>query len=442
MEYDVLVLGGGTAGCVLAARLSEEPSRSVCLVEAGPDYGSYAGGRWPDDMLDGRRLAFSHSWETDREDRSQLRARILGGCSAHNACVVLPGAPADYDEWGPGWTYPELRPYLERAEGELRTRRPPDEEISPWGGAWLEAAPQDGFVNPRNAVGAVRWNAAFAYIDSARDRPNLTIRANTLVDRVLLDGQRAVGAITSAGELRAALIVLTASTYGSPAILLRSGIGPEHGLPVGEGLIDHVGVGAAWEPTELLLEETRAFEAEHPLFLADVTVALRSTSCPELIRDLFMFPAIEIGETGYEISGAAFVMKPRSRGRVGLNDTDPATPLVIEHGFLSDPHDADVLTEGFELLRDLAAGEPVRRYAGRESRPGAEVSAQEHVLAEARGFFHPVGTCAMGAVVDSSGRVLGFENLVVADASIMPTIPTANTNLTTAAIAEKIADVI
>jgi choline dehydrogenase len=102
MRFDVLVLGGGTAGCVLAARLSENPNRAVCLVEAGPDYRPYAEGRWPDDILDARRLAFSHAWETDQEDRSQLRARILGGCSAHNACVVLEGAPSDYDEWGNG----------------------------------------------------------------------------------------------------------------------------------------------------------------------------------------------------------------------------------------------------------------------------------------------------------------------------------------------------
>ena len=102
--FEFLIAGGGSAGCVLAARLSEA-GRRVCLVEAGPDYGPYEAGRWPRDILDARQLAFSHAWETEREDRSQLRARIMGGCSAHNACVVLAGAPADYDEWGEGWNH-------------------------------------------------------------------------------------------------------------------------------------------------------------------------------------------------------------------------------------------------------------------------------------------------------------------------------------------------
>ena len=440
MQFDVVIIGGGTAGCVLASRLSEDPGQAVCLVEAGPDYGPYAGGGWPEDMVDGRQLAFSHSWETDREDRSQLRARILGGCSAHNACVVLEGAPADYDAWGPGWMYRELEPYLRRAERQLRTRRPTDDELSPWGSAFLQAGGDASIVNPLNAVGSVRWNAAFAYLDPARNRPNLAILADTLGDRVLLDGERAVGVATSAGELTADTVVLTASSYGSPAILLRSGIGSDQGLPVGEGLADHVGVGASWEPTQLLQDETARFASEHPLFMGEVTVALRSSSCPEGIRDLVMFPAIEPGESGYEISGAAFAMKPRSRGRVRLNGDDPRTPLAIDHGFLSDPRDAEALAEGFEKLRKLAASDPVSRYAVKEVSPGPQVSAEEHVRAEARGFFHPVGTCAIGSVVDPRGRVLGYENLYVADASIIPEIPSVNTNLTTAAVAERIAE--
>jgi choline dehydrogenase-like flavoprotein len=439
-RVDVLVLGGGTAGCVLAARLSEDPGRRVCLVEAGPDYGPHAGGGWPADILDASWLAFSHNWETDREDRSQLRARILGGCSAHNACVVLEGSPADYDEWGPEWQYCVLEPYLARARETLCTRVLDAGELTPWHRAFADAASDDAILHPVNIVDGVRWNAAFAYLDPARDRPNLTILADTLVDRVLLEGDRTVGAATSAGELLAGTTVLAAGAYGTPGILLRSGIGPERGLPVGEGLLDHVGVGAAWDATDRLAEETRRFEAEGgTLAMAKMTLRLRSSSCPEDTWDLFGFPAVDRTEGGYEISAAVFAMKPRSRGSVRLNGSDPRTPLAVDHGFLADERDTQVLVEGFERLRGLVGDPAVHPDAGEELRPGPSVGADEHVRTAARGFFHPTGTCAMGSVVDAQGRVLGIESLVVADASILPTIPRANTNLTVAAVAERLA---
>ena len=206
MRYEVVVVGGGTAGCVLAARLSEDPARTVCLVEAGPDYGPLADGRWPADIVDGRWLALdSHRWEQDDpDDRSQARARILGGCSAHNACVVLRGADADYDEWGPGWSAADLRPYLDRAERALATRVLNGAELHPWFVAFAEAAGADAIIHPVNMTeDGVRWTAAFAYVDPARERPNLTILADTLVDRVLLAGDRAVGIATPAGDLTA-----------------------------------------------------------------------------------------------------------------------------------------------------------------------------------------------------------------------------------------------
>jgi len=442
VHYDVVVVGGGTAGCVLAARLSEDPSRSVCLVEAGPDYGHYAEGRWPADILDGRWLALdSHRWEQDDEDdRSQARARVLGGCSAHNACVVLRGADADYDEWGDGWTAAELRPYLDRAERMLGTRVLDDRELNPWHRAFAEVAGDDAIVHPVNMTeDGVRWTAAFAYVDPARDRANLTILADTLVDRVLLDGGRAVGVATSGGRVDAGTVVLAASAYGSPGVLLRSGIGPESGLPVGEGLLDHVGTGVGWEPTDDLRADWDAFVRDGPLGMAGVTIEARSRQCAEGVCDLFLFAGTD---PGYEISAAAFAMKPRSRGRVMLTSSDPRAPLRIEHGFLSDESDVAVLVEGFERLRELGRRDPIRRYAARELRPGEAVDAEAHVRATARGFFHPTGTCALGSVVDGRGRVLGYENLVVADASIMPTIPRANTNLTTAAIAERLAGTI
>jgi choline dehydrogenase len=416
-RFDVVVLGGGSAGCVLAARLSENRDRSVCLVEAGPDYGPYAEGRWPADILDGRQLAFSHSWETDREDRSQLRARIIGGCSAHNACVVLEGEPDDYD-WGEGWSYDELAPYFERARRELRARTFADEELSPWHRTFLDVA--DCVVTPLNAVDGVRWNAAFAYLDPARGRPNLTILAETLVDR--LDPERG-RVLTSRGDLEAETIVLTAGAYGSPGILLRSGI------DAGEGLIDHVGAGFGWEAAPELLRETAAFERDRPLHMAGVAVRLE--------RDLLLFPGIE---TSHEISAAVFCMKPRSRGRVSLNSSAPAAPLRIEHGFLSDRSDAEVLARGVELVRHLFAREPLARAAVRELRPGPYVTPAAHVQAAARGFFHPVGTCAIGSVVDGRGRVKGAGRVVVADASIFPEIPRAPIHPTVVAVAERIAE--
>jgi choline dehydrogenase len=245
--------------------------------------------------------------------------------------------------------------------------------------------------------------------------------------------------VTPRGIFAAGTVVLAAGAYGTSGVLLRSGIGPglAHDLPVGENLADHVGVGMAWGATDRCVDEVTTHQATHPLFMAGATIRARSGRDPHGLADLFLFAALDPGP---EISAAVFAMKPRSRGSVRLTSADPEAPLQIDHGFLRDPYDADVLTAGFQQLRALAAREPISLYAGTEQRPGEAVGSAEHVRTAARGFFHPAGTAAMGSVVDSRCRVLGLENIVVADASVMPTIPRANTALTVAAVAERLAE--
>ena len=458
-RFDVIVVGGGTAGCVLAARLSEERERAVCLVEAGPDYGRYGEGRWPADVLDARTLPMSHLWETERDERSASRARIFGGCSAHNACLVVWGSRDDYDEWGDGWMFAELEPYLRRAEASIRTRTDRTDDLSPFHRALLEAGPRIGLPRladlndldatvgigpvPVNALGAVRWNTAFAYLDDARSRPNLTIVPETLVGRVEIVSGRAVGVVSDGGRLVAETVIVAAGAYGSPALLLRSGIGPYahlsrlgvgviEDLPVGVGLADHPGVGIEWSPAAAHVPK------RGPVFATSLLVRARSDSCPGGTWDLHFLPWLEEVDEGWRTSAVVYLLKPDSRGSVTLRSTDPRVPPVIDHGFLSEPADLARLSSGVRLIRTLAR----EAGSGDELRPGENEALDTHIRREVRGIFHPTGTCAIGAVVDPRGGVLGLDGLVVADASIMPTIPRANTNLSTIAVAERMADLL
>ena len=455
MRYDVVVVGGGTAGCVLAARLSESPDRRVCLVEAGPDYGPLEEGRWPGDILDAREIATTHSWGTSDDGRS-FGGRILGGSSAVNACMVVAGSPADYDEWGAGWTFAELRPFLERARATFGTAPANTQRPSAFQSAFVQAAHACGLPLledpddlatptgvapfPANVVEGQRWNAAFAYLDPARRRPNLSIVAETQVDRVVLDGHRATGIATVGGDVvEAAIVVLAAGAYFSPAILLRSGIGPErelraHGialvedLPVGKRLLDHCG-------TDVAFALSGGADTD-PAFAAHAVAKAASSSCDEGSWDLHLLPWRSLGEDRAAV--IVFLVKPRSAGNLRLRSTDPTDSPLVERGFLTDPGDLPPLLEGIELARRIGASEPLRGLLGAELQPGA-TDPEEYLRETVRHYYHPAGTCALGRVVDAHGRVFGTEGLYVADASFMPTIPRANTNLTTAAIAERIA---
>ena len=239
MHHDVVVVGGGTAGCVLASRLSEDPQRTVCVIEAGPDYGPYGAAGWPADLLDPRGLTFTHDWGTGGEDERSLGARVIGGCSTHNACMAVTGTPEDYDEWGDAWAWARFAPYVSRARAMLKVCPANTGDPAPIHVAFLEAAaslglpllddaddpgrPTGAARIPVNVVDDTRWNVAFAYLDRARGRPNLRVLPDTIVDRVVLDGARARGAITASGErIGGDVVVLAAGAYFTPAILMRS----------------------------------------------------------------------------------------------------------------------------------------------------------------------------------------------------------------------------
>jgi choline dehydrogenase-like flavoprotein len=471
VRFDVVVVGGGTAGCVLASRLSENPDRHVCLVEAGPDYGPLSEGRWPSEILDARTTAPTHLWGAGAADGRTLGGKVLGGSSSVNACMAVQGTSADYDEWGPGWTYESLRPFLERARDMLRTAPANTKVPGPFHLAFVEAARALGFPVlddlddlerpvgagsfPANVVDGARWNAALAYLDACRARPNLTVRPDTLVDRVVLRAGRAVGVVDAEEAFHEAeVVVLAAGAYFSPAILLRSGIGPQAtlerlarpvvaDLPVGERLLDHCGVNVAWAPSGDLRDDTERRARDGELFAPHALLKAASSGCPAEAWDLHLVTWIAAGdEPGeYEANVMVFLMKPSSHGRLTLRSSDPSHLPAVERGFLSDPADLAPILEGLELARELARTHPLAGLLASERRPGT-VPPEEYVRSAVRGYFHPAGTCAIGQVVDRNCRVLGVEGLLVADASVMPTIPRANTNLTTAAIAERIAQTI
>lgn len=487
-EHDVLILGGGTAGCVLAARLSEEPDRTVCVVEAGPDYGRLDEGRWPAELLDPTDPPDSHDWEPGGE-LSGARCKVVGGCSVHNASFVVWPSREDCDEWeqfgGSGWTFAALEPCLRRCEELLNARPLEDAERNPWARELREGAAVVGIPTiedlndldeargvawiPVNVSRGARWSTALAYLDEARGRPNLEVLADTLIDRVLVSDGHARGAVvhgpSGARELRAGLVVLSAGAYGSPAILLRSGIGPEdqlaeHGIAteialagVGRNLVDHPGMSLGFRPGAELIRELDVRSGSGRMFRAGTIARAGSASCPADTWDLHLLSWTPLEEEGgWRARLSAYAMKPRSTGTVRLRDADPASLPLVEHGFISDPggEDFETILDGAEQLRLIAANRIEAGTIEAEVDPGPAASGREglaeHLRASVRGYFHPVGTCRLGqadepeAVVDADCRLYGVDNLYVCDASVMPTIPRANTNLLTVAIAERIAE--
>jgi choline dehydrogenase len=360
---------------------------------------------------------------------------------------------------GPGWTFAEFEPHLRRAEQTLapRPRVYAADELTPWFEGVVAAGAEVGLpaledfndptvlegvgLGPFNIRDGVRWNASFAYVDPARTRPNLTILPETLVDRVVVEGGRARAVATDRGEVTADTIVVAAGAYGSPAILLRSGIGPEDDLrrlgidvaeandAVGASLLDHPSAKLSFDGNETMEDET-ARAAAVPF--TNGAVKARTDGCEDGTWDVHVLPVTS--RTGERAHLTVVALQPRSRGSVRLASADPAVSPRIDHGFLAEPEDTELLLGGLAVAHRLAATEPLRRL-GRV----AEMDDDERIRSTLASIFHPVGTCAIGAVVDPDLRVRGVENLYVGDASVMPSIPRANTHLTVRGMAEKLA---
>ena len=454
MRYDVVVVGGGSAGCVLANRLSEDPTRRVLLLEAGPDYRTVEA--LPADLASGWAPAFSHDWGLRAEPAADghvlelARAKVMGGCSSTNATAALRGSPADYDAWAaagnPGWSAAGL-------EAAVAAGHEPVEDHNRPGA--VGAGPC-----PNNTLDGVRMSTSLTWLAAARGRPNLTVRPDTLVDRVVLAGGRAAGVRLAGGErVDAGLVVLAAGAYGSPVILLRSGVGPADelaalGVPVaadlpgvGRNLTDHP-----------LVRCAVPVRPGPPCPSFQVVVTWRSSLAADGdLLDLHALPGRSdlagaespTGATGFVLVG---LMKPRSRGRLWLRSADPADPPHVDPAYLSHPDDLARMVEGLRMARALLRAGPLAALAaGPELAPGKRVADGDQpalaafVRADVSPYHHPVGTCAMGpdptagAVVDARGRVHGVDSLVVADASVMPEIPAANTNLPTIMVGERIA---
>ncbi len=498
-----MVIGAGSAGCVLAARLTEDDDTTVVLIEAGPDYPDVLAA--PDDIRSGYVMGGkAHDWGYVSEPTAAaaitpgsnqgvvpvLRGKVVGGSSSVNGTAIRRPRPTDFDPWVEAgndlWSWDHVLPVFCALEddpapgawhgkgGPLHIHRFRPSAMRPFHRAFLHASDSLGHPlvddhNAPDAIGAgpiplnqvegIRQSSAVTHLAQARHRPNLTVRPGVTVDRVdIVERSTRSVRLTNGERLDADLVVLCAGTYGSPAILMRSGIGPPHPLravgieplvhlpAVGANLRDHpmfalsyagntAALGELAPPVQTLL--TFASDGSGLPAHVDLEIAAMTPCAPS---DWFTAPA------GTVVVGVGLI-KPRSTGRVLLTSADADDPPRIWLNFFDDPTDTERMMHGVDMVRALFATPALKAYVHEEQFPGASVHGddlQTMIRMSTPSYAHATGTCQMGrnpetSVVDQTGRVHGVEGLWIVDASIMPALPSAPTNLSTMMLAERCA---
>lgn len=497
--YDYVVVGGGTAGSVIASRLTEDPTVSVAVIEGGPsDVGR-------DDVLTLRRWMgllggeLDYDYPTTEQPRGNShirhsRARVLGGCSSHNTLISFKPLPSDWDEWAEagaeGWDAASMDPYFDRLRNNIVPVHEDDRNAI---ARDFVAAAQDALGVPRvegfnkaafhEGVGFFdlayhpednkRSSASVAYLHPFLDRPNLHIALETWAYRLELEGTLATGVHVRTKDgaehvVRARREVLVcAGAVDSPRLLLHSGIGPRadleklgipvvHDLPgVGENLLDHPESVIVWE-TDGPIPENSAMDSDAGLFVRRDPAA----QGPDLMFHFYQVPFTDNPERlGYErpahgVSMTPNIPKPRSRGRLYLTSADPEAKPALDFRYFTDEDDYDgrTLVDGIRIARRIAATEPLAGWLKREVCPGPEVTSDDELSAYARHVahtvYHPAGTCRMGAqddelaVVTPDLKIRGLSGIRIADASVFPTMTAVNPMIGVLMVGEKCAELL